>query len=252
MTASGERLRDSEATSDVESFNAQPTIRAEVEEARAPCWSCVRHESRLRALTQGDAAGHRAARRGIAEVRISSDHTGARVQRSPDAPPAFESPEQLVKAFDEGAAKVRAALKDDSRLRPRNEPWKLSLRGQAASSAATRFLAYRQMFLNHLVHHRAQLGDVPAVESINLCPRRTGPSADDRHGVLGRQANEQEAGIGRDADAVTPSRRAWRSQAIEASGRDPREIDEPHSRSWRPCSTYPCIRVNPCQCFDSG
>src|SRR5277367_2330567 len=71
-------------------------------------------------------------------------------------PVPFESAAQLVKAFDEGAAKARTALKntkDDAWT----QPWKLSF-GDKAIFSGTRFLAYRQMFLNHLVHHRAQLG----------------------------------------------------------------------------------------------
>ncbi|HKI26762.1 MAG TPA: DinB family protein [Candidatus Sulfotelmatobacter sp.] len=97
----------------------------------------------------------------------------------PRTRPAFESPEQLVKAFDEGAAKVRAALKDvpDSAW---NEPWKLSLQGKPIFSG-TRFLAYRQMFLNHLVHHRAQLGVYLRLNDKPL-PATYGPSADDRMG----------------------------------------------------------------------
>ena len=77
---------------------------------------------------------------------------------------------------DEGAAKTRAALAatPDSAW---NDGWKLSFQGKTIFSGK-KFLAYRQMFLNHLVHHRAQLGvyyrllDVPV-------PGVYGPSADD-------------------------------------------------------------------------
>src|SRR5271155_5692102 len=68
----------------------------------------------------------------------------------------FESVGQLVQAFDEGTAKVRAALQstpDDAW----KENWKLSFQGKTIFEGS-RFLAYREMFLNHLVHHRAQLG----------------------------------------------------------------------------------------------
>jgi uncharacterized damage-inducible protein DinB len=71
-------------------------------------------------------------------------------------PKCFESAAQLVSALDEGAAKVRAALQkmpDEVWT----QDWKLSFQGKPIFSG-TRFLAYRQMFLNHLVHHRAQLG----------------------------------------------------------------------------------------------
>ena len=97
----------------------------------------------------------------------------------PRVRPPFESPEQLVKAFDEGAAKVREALKntkDDAWT----ESWKLSFQGKPIF-AGSRFLAYRQMFLNHLVHHRAQLGVYLRLNNKPL-PATYGPSADDTMG----------------------------------------------------------------------
>ena len=91
----------------------------------------------------------------------------------------FESPEQLVKAFDEGAAKARAALKntpDDAWT----QDWKLTFQGKPIFSGS-RFLAYREMFLNHLVHHRAQLGVYLRLNDKPL-PATYGPSADDKMG----------------------------------------------------------------------
>jgi hypothetical protein len=97
----------------------------------------------------------------------------------PRVRPPFESPAQLVKAFDEGAERVRTALKNmsDSAW---NEPWKLSFKGKPLFSG-TRFLAYRQMFLNHLVHHRAQLGVYLRLNDAPV-PATYGPSADDTMG----------------------------------------------------------------------
>jgi uncharacterized damage-inducible protein DinB len=94
-------------------------------------------------------------------------------------PLAFESAEQLVRVFDEGSAKARSALlmmRDDSWT----EPWKLSFRGRALFEGQ-RFLAYRQMFLNHLVHHRAQLGVYLRLNERPV-PATYGPSADDKLG----------------------------------------------------------------------
>ena len=97
----------------------------------------------------------------------------------PRTRPGFESPQQLVKAFDEGAAKVRAVLQNmpDSAW---TEPWKLGFNGKPIFSGS-RFLAYRQMFVNHLVHHRAQLGVYLRLNEVPL-PATYGPSADDRMG----------------------------------------------------------------------
>jgi len=91
----------------------------------------------------------------------------------------FESAEQLVKAFDEGAAKARAALKSTSD-EAWKETWKLSFQGKPIFSGS-RFLAYREMFLNHLVHHRAQLGVYLRLNDKPL-PATYGPSADDTMG----------------------------------------------------------------------
>ena len=94
-------------------------------------------------------------------------------------PLPFESAEQLVRAFDEGCAGVRAALKkvpEDAW----QQNWKLLINGKAIFDG-TRFLAYRQMFLNHLVHHRAQLGVYLRLNEQPV-PATYGPSADETLG----------------------------------------------------------------------
>lgn len=93
--------------------------------------------------------------------------------------PGFESAQGLVKAFDDRAAKLRAALKGVPES-AWNEPWKLGFNGKPIFSGS-RFLAYRQMFLNHLVHHRAQLGVYLRLNDVPL-PGTYGPSADDTMG----------------------------------------------------------------------
>jgi uncharacterized damage-inducible protein DinB len=94
-------------------------------------------------------------------------------------PVPFESSAQLVQALDEGAAKVRAALiaTPDSAWM---ENWKLSFQGKPVFEGS-RFLAYREMFLNHLVHHRAQLGVYLRLNGKPV-PATYGPSADDTLG----------------------------------------------------------------------
>jgi len=94
-------------------------------------------------------------------------------------PLPFESAAQLVKAFDEGAARLRKALA----ATPEDAwqaNWKLLLKGQAIFDGS-RFLAYRQMFLNHLVHHRAQLGVYLRLNDVAV-PAIYGPSADEPWG----------------------------------------------------------------------
>lgn len=88
----------------------------------------------------------------------------------------FESGTQLRQIFDEGAAKVRTALQNVSDQAWR-EPWKLSFQGKPIFEGS-RFLAYRSMFLNHLVHHRAQLGVYLRLTGKPV-PSTYGPSADE-------------------------------------------------------------------------
>ncbi|HYA23545.1 MAG TPA: DinB family protein [Terriglobales bacterium] len=85
----------------------------------------------------------------------------------------------LLKAFDENLAKARSALqntKDDAWT----QNWKLTFQGKPIFDG-TRFMAYRRMFLNHLVHHRAQLGVYLRLNGKPL-PATYGPSADDTMG----------------------------------------------------------------------
>jgi len=88
----------------------------------------------------------------------------------------FESAEQLIKAFDVNMtelSRVLAATTDQAW----NEHWQLLMQGQTLY-AGTRFLSYRQMFLNHLVHHRAQLGVYLRLNDISVSAVY-GPSADE-------------------------------------------------------------------------
>jgi uncharacterized damage-inducible protein DinB len=94
-------------------------------------------------------------------------------------PLPFESAKQLVTALDSGAAEVRTALKNTP-----DEAWTQSWKLRAGDKiifSGSRFLAYRQMFLNHLVHHRAQLGVYLRLTDQQV-PATYGPSADDRMG----------------------------------------------------------------------
>jgi len=102
------------------------------------------------------------------------DFSTASIARIP-----FESAQQLVKAFDEGAAQARTALKNTPD-EAWTQPWKLSFGGKPIFSGS-RFLAYREMFLNHLVHHRAQLGVYLRLNEKPV-PATYGPSADDTMG----------------------------------------------------------------------
>jgi len=94
-------------------------------------------------------------------------------------PLPFQPGEQLVSILDENAAHTRAALQGTSD-EAWGQRWQL-LSGARSLFEGSRFLAYREMFLNHMVHHRAQLGVY-----LRLCgvavPSTYGPSADDTMG----------------------------------------------------------------------
>jgi uncharacterized damage-inducible protein DinB len=94
-------------------------------------------------------------------------------------PLPFESADQLVRVFDDGTANVRAVLQK-IRDEQWDEPWKLSAGGRTIFEGS-RFMAYRQMFINHIVHHRAQLGVYLRLNGAPV-PSTYGPSADDTLG----------------------------------------------------------------------
>jgi uncharacterized damage-inducible protein DinB len=94
-------------------------------------------------------------------------------------PLPFESAAQLVRVFDDAVVQVRRALTDvpDDAW---TEPWQLLFQGKPLFTG-TRFLAYREMFINHLVHHRAQLGVYLRLNNEPV-PATYGPSADETLG----------------------------------------------------------------------
>jgi uncharacterized damage-inducible protein DinB len=94
-------------------------------------------------------------------------------------PLPFESAAQLVRVFDEGTAQVRRALEGVPEHAWSDE-WRLSAGGKPIFTG-TRFLAYRQMYVNHLVHHRAQLGVYLRLNDEPV-PATYGPSADETLG----------------------------------------------------------------------
>jgi uncharacterized damage-inducible protein DinB len=94
-------------------------------------------------------------------------------------PLLMESREQLLAAFDAIATKTRAAIAGATDEHWQ-QMWTLSFQGKTVTENK-RFLVYRDMFLNHQVHHRAQLGVYLRLNGVPL-PATYGPSADDRMG----------------------------------------------------------------------
>jgi uncharacterized damage-inducible protein DinB len=88
----------------------------------------------------------------------------------------FESTGHLLSELDRAAADARAHLvaATDTNLQAF---WKLSF-GDKVFVDAPRMVLYRTLFLNHLVHHRAQLGVYLRLLKIPV-PGLYGPSADE-------------------------------------------------------------------------
>ncbi|HEX2076371.1 MAG TPA: DinB family protein [Longimicrobium sp.] len=89
----------------------------------------------------------------------------------------IEKTETLLAEFDRNAAEGRAALAagtdDDFQA-----PWTLKARGVAVGSGS-RYQMLRTNMLNHLVHHRAQLGVYLRLVEVPV-PSMYGPTADER------------------------------------------------------------------------
>ena len=94
-------------------------------------------------------------------------------------PLVFESTQATVRAFEQASSELRDTLagKPDEELQ---RPWSLSF-GEKKIVEAPRLLLFRTMFLNHQVHHRAQLGVYLRLNDLPV-PATYGPSADDRMG----------------------------------------------------------------------
>jgi uncharacterized damage-inducible protein DinB len=88
----------------------------------------------------------------------------------------FVSRQKLLADFDALAAEARAVLAaaSDADLAT---SWKFSY-GEHVLSNSPRSLAFRHMFFNHLIHHRAQLGVYLRLNDVPV-PGVYGPSADE-------------------------------------------------------------------------
>lgn len=90
-------------------------------------------------------------------------------------PPVAKTTAELLKMFDESVAKSRAALlhTDDAAL---NKVWNVKFGGMAFSNSRTH---WTRTFMNHLIHHRAQLGVYLRLNGVPI-PGMYGPSADEQ------------------------------------------------------------------------
>ncbi len=121
-------------------------------------------------------AGHTAELGGFIGVFLTTPSIDMGTPSDPRKILRMETREKLLADFDELAAKSIAALKEttDSTLL---QPWTAARKGQTVFSGP-RYTAYRNMALNHMIHHRAQLGVYLRLLDIPV-PSTFGPTADE-------------------------------------------------------------------------
>ena len=94
---------------------------------------------------------------------------------------AYESPGQASAVLAETAAKTRTLLANISD-EEMETTWQLKFHDRVFFTGS-RILAYRTMFFNHFIHHRAQLGVYLRLLEVPI-PGMYGPSADEQS-ILG-------------------------------------------------------------------
>jgi len=98
------------------------------------------------------------------------------------SPRELQSKDEILCELDEAAAKCRADLESMSDEELAQE-WTMKA-GDKVLMSATRYMVFRRQLLNHMVHHRAQLGVFLRLLDVAL-PMVYGPSADEDGGMGG-------------------------------------------------------------------
>lgn len=110
------------------------------------------------------------------------DPAAASGGKRPELP---KSPDELLALFDKNYGEFRKSLAgtNDAHLQT---PWTLKSRGEVWFTQQ-RWLVLREFILNHIVHHRAQLGVYLRLHNIAV-PAIYHDSADEKGGVFPQQA----------------------------------------------------------------
>ncbi len=127
-----------------------------------------------KSMTLGRLAGHVAELPGFATTTIETDSLNLSAREY--KPLVATSRRQVVDAFDQKAAEARTAIAgaSDEHLM---KPWSLEFKGKTMFTMP-RFAVLRSMMLNHIIHHRAQLGVYLRLNNVPV-PSIYGPSADE-------------------------------------------------------------------------
>jgi len=131
-----------------------------------------------KSMTLGRLAGHVAELPQWAAMTFQVSELDLAPPGTPGAPQGFTAPSRaaLLEKFDQVSQEARTALAaagDDAF----HAPWTLKFGGREVFTMP-RLSVFRSMVMNHLIHHRAQLGVYLRLEDIPI-PGMYGPSADE-------------------------------------------------------------------------
>ena len=130
-----------------------------------------------KSMTLGRLAGHLADMGSWATTTINSDSFDVAPPGAPPyEPPKMNTLQDVLARFDKNAAEARKAIAgaSDENL---GKPWSL-LNGGKPIFTMPRIAVLRSMVMNHLIHHRAQLGVYLRLNNVPV-PGMYGPSADE-------------------------------------------------------------------------
>ena len=127
-----------------------------------------------KSMPLGRLAGHVAELPGFATTTIEKDSLN--LSMGEFKPLIATSRQQVLDAFDKKVAEARAAIagaSDEHMMKP----WSLEFNGKTVFTMP-RVAVLRSMMLNHIIHHRAQLGVYLRLNNVPV-PAIYGPSADE-------------------------------------------------------------------------
>jgi uncharacterized damage-inducible protein DinB len=132
-----------------------------------------------KSMTLGRLAGHIAELPGMGVSVIKDDFldfANRPAGELPRKPTVAESQKHVLELFDKNVAALRAGIAGASDQHWAKN-WKLSM-GEKTFYDGTRMGAMRRMVMNHVIHHRAQLGVYLRLNGVPV-PSVYGPSADE-------------------------------------------------------------------------
>jgi uncharacterized damage-inducible protein DinB len=132
-----------------------------------------------KSMPLGRLAGHVAELTGLGSLIMKEDSLDLAARRAGELgskPTVAESQKHVLEVFDKNVAEARAAITAASDQRWAGN-WKLSA-GERKFYEGPRMGAMRRMMMNHIIHHRAQLGVYLRLNDVAV-PSVYGPSADE-------------------------------------------------------------------------